>query len=101
MLPVASNEAGSLIKHSHASALMSAQRDRTSARRHVFKGAKIIINGATLDCTLRCISDGGAQLSLASVIGIPDLFELWLPHEPVRRCRLIWRMPQQIGIAFI
>jgi hypothetical protein len=34
----------------------------------------------------------------ASVIGIPDLFELAFPGEPVQRSRLIWRKPSP-GVA--
>lgn len=37
---------------------------------------------------------------VASVVGIPDLFELAVPSEPIRQCRLIWRKTGQIGVAF-
>jgi hypothetical protein len=38
---------------------------------------------------------------VASAIGIPDLFDLAIPAEPVRQCRLIWRQIEQIGVVFV
>jgi hypothetical protein len=69
----------------------------------VLKAAKISFKQGTaaIDCMVRDISDGGARLLVASVIGIPDSFELAIPGEPVRQCRLIWRKSEQIGVAFI
>jgi hypothetical protein len=69
----------------------------------VFKGAKIIFKGgaAAIDCTVRDISERGARLIVASVVGIPDSFDLAISGAPVRQCRLIWRKPEQIGVAFI
>ena len=82
---------------------MNAQKERSTARKRMLKGAKITFRRrtATIDCTVRDISDGGARLLLASVIGIPDSFELTIPGEPVRQCRLIWRKSEQIGVAFV
>jgi hypothetical protein len=82
---------------------MNAQKERSTARGRVFKGAKITFRRrtATIDCTVRDISDGGARLLLASVVGIPDSFELTIPGEPVRQCRLVWRKSEQIGVAFV
>jgi hypothetical protein len=76
---------------------------RSSARRRVLKGAQITFRrgNASIDCTVRDMSDGGARLRVASAIGIPDLFDLAIPAEPVRQCRLIWRKIEQIGVAFV
>lgn len=80
-------------------AILSKER---SPRIRVFKGAKIVFQGraATIDCTIRNLSESGARLMVASVVGIPDLFELAVPSEPIRQCRLIWRKTGQIGVAF-
>jgi hypothetical protein len=47
-------------------------------RRRVFKGAKIVFRNrnASIECTLRDLSQGGASLMVASTIGIPDFFDL-------------------------
>lgn len=78
-------------------------KERSSARSRVFKSAKIVFNSgaAAIDCTVRDISDRGARLIVASVIGIPDSFDLAISDAPVRQCRLIWRKPEQIGVAFL
>jgi PilZ domain len=72
------------------------------SRRRVFKAAKIVFqnHAATIECTIRDLSQGGARLMVASAVGIPDFFELALPGEPMRPCRLIWRKAAQIGVAF-
>ena len=76
---------------------------RSSTRRRVFKAAKLAFKGrsATIDCTVCDLSEGGARLKVASVVGIPDSFELMLAGEPVRFCRVIWVKATQIGVAFI
>jgi hypothetical protein len=79
------------------------EKERSSARRRVFKAAKLAFKGrsATIDCTVCDLSEGGARLKVASVVGIPDSFELMLAGEPVRFCRVIWVKATQIGVAFI
>jgi hypothetical protein len=82
--------------------LAIAQKER-SARRRVFKGAKIVFQerAATIDCTVRDLSSGGARLVVASVVGIPDLFELAVPGDRIRQCQLIWRKSGQLGVSFL
>jgi hypothetical protein len=82
---------------------MNAQKPRSSARRRVLKRAQINFRRGTaaIDCTVRDMSEDGARLLVASVVGIPDLFELAISGEPTRQCRLIWRKADQIGVAFI
>jgi hypothetical protein len=55
---------------------------------------------ATIDCTVRNLSDRGACLNVESYIGIPDTFDLVLDNAPVRSCRVTWRKATQIGVAF-
>ena len=72
------------------------RRRRTLLRARIaFKG-----RGATIDCTVRNLSDWGACLNVESYIGIPDTFDLVLDNAPVRGCRVIWRSATQIGVAF-
>jgi hypothetical protein len=72
------------------------RRRRTLLRARIaFKG-----RGATIDCTVRNLSDWGACLNVESYIGIPDTFDLVLYNAPVRSCRVTWRNATQIGVEF-
>ena len=46
---------------------------RNEARRRALKGARIVFkgHGATIDCTVRNLSDRGACLNVESYVGIP------------------------------
>jgi hypothetical protein len=78
------------------------QERRNLARHRALKTARIIFKGhcATIDCTVRNLSDRGACLNVESSIGIPDSFDLVLDHSSVRECRVTWRKATQIGIEF-
>jgi hypothetical protein len=74
---------------------------RGRARRRIIKGAQIALNrGAVLDCTIRDISATSARLKIASPVGIPDTFDLIIPGEAARPCRVVRRKPDQIGVEF-
>jgi PilZ domain len=79
-----------------------AQERRNVARHRALKTAHIAFkgHGATIDCTVRNLSDGGACLNVESSIGIPDSFDLLLGHASVRNCRVAWRKATQIGVEF-
>jgi len=77
--------------------------NRRNANRHrVLKGAHIAMSDhhATIDCTVRNLSDRGACLKVESPVGIPDTFDLVLDKESVRHCRVTWRKATQIGVNF-
>ena len=78
------------------------QEHRNIARRRALKTARIIFKGhrATIDCTVRNLSDRGACLNVESSIGIPDSFDLVLYHASVRDFLVTWRKASQIGVAF-
>jgi hypothetical protein len=74
---------------------------RGAARQRVIKGAQIILSpGTVLDCTVRDISATSARLKIASPVGIPDTFDLIIPGNAARPCRVVWRKPDQIGVEF-
>lgn len=75
---------------------------RQALRRLTLKGARIVFNGgrSTLDCTVRNLSPRGAKLQLASVVGIPDTFDLLLDGSSRQPCRVVWRRLKELGIAF-
>lgn len=75
---------------------------RTTPRLRTYKGGTIAFNNrfSSMDCLVRNLTKRGAQLSVASSVGIPDRFELKLEHEDYRPCRVVWRREDTIGISF-
>ena len=78
------------------------QERRNVARHRSLKRAQIVFKGhaATIDCTVRNLSDRGASLNVENSIGIPDSFDLVLDHASGRDCRVTWRKVTRIGVAF-
>lgn len=76
---------------------------RRAPRTRVLRGGLISFHhlGATFECTVRNLSDTGACLMVESPVGIPNEFALVLDREKVpRRCRVVWRSANRIGVAF-
>jgi len=76
---------------------------RNNARRRTLKAGRIIFNDrfSVIDCTVRNLSDTGACLEVASIIGIPDAFDLNIEaDQPGRHCHVAWRTERRIGVAF-
>jgi len=60
-----------------------------------------MFGGAGIDCTVRNLSETGAALQVASVVGIPTEFELFIQSERFnRKCRVVWRKLSRIGVTF-
>ena len=84
--------------------LMSQETENRSApRRTTLKGGRIVFNAgrSTIDCTVRNLSRDGAKLVVASVVGVPDSFDLLLPNTHRQPCKVIWRKAKEIGVEFI
>jgi PilZ domain-containing protein len=74
---------------------------RVAPRHRVLKAGSIEFNGGAIDCTVRNVSDTGAQLEVASDLGIPDAFWLVIAgSQTPRHCRVAWRNDRRIGVAF-
>lgn len=54
-------------------------------------------------CTLKDISDQGARLLMPGNSDVPDQFVLLLSErgKAHRRCRVAWRVADQVGVKFI
>ena len=80
----------------------SSTERRLFQRRQALKPGRIVFNRAssTINCTMRNHSDGGAQLEVASVLGIPNIFELRLEGHAARNSRIVWRKADAVGIEF-
>jgi hypothetical protein len=46
-------------------------------------------------------SAGGACVAISTAIVIPTEFTLILPPNTFRRCRLVWRTGQRVGVEFL
>ena len=77
------------------------ENHRAAPRHRVLKAGSIEFNGGVIDCTIRNVSDTGAQIEVASPVGVPDSFWLVVTGDHTRRhCRVAWRTDKRIGVAF-
>ena len=79
-------------------------RERRSHIRRTFKGGKLTFNKglSVLDCVVRDLSAKGAQLELATSVGVPDQFELVIAPDRIKRlCRVTWRSERKVGVSFV
>lgn len=81
---------------------MAMEEHRIARRQRVFEAGKIIVNGGTIDCTVRNLSASGAALEVASPLGIPDVVVILIGEVGAeRRAKVIWRTESRIGVTFL
>jgi PilZ domain len=74
---------------------------RDTQRQNVIKAGTISFDGTGIDCLVRNMSAGGANLEVESQIGIPSSFELAIDVEHSHHhCHVVWRKARRIGVAF-
>jgi PilZ domain len=75
---------------------------RKSERHRVLKGGRIVFNGgrSTVNCVMRNVSKGGAQLNVPSLVGVPENFLLKMSDRTSHNCTVAWRRPEAIGVQF-
>lgn len=76
--------------------------NRVTPRHRTLKGAKIVINDgfSTFDCTVRNLSETGAKLTVAGVVGIPDAFTLAMDDGRQFACAVVRRTATELGVRF-
>jgi hypothetical protein len=75
--------------------------NRRAPRRRVFKDGVIHAKGLGTACTVRNLSDNGALLN-AETGETPEHLTLVIVSENlVRKCRVIWRNGNKMGVTFI
>jgi len=81
---------------------MSVEERRTERRVRALKGGHIVFNhsASVIDCRIRNLSPHGALLEVASVVGVPDRFELRFEDGARRRCAVRRRSATQLGVVF-
>jgi hypothetical protein len=78
--------------------------NRSSRRwRTVLKGQVVFNNqGSVFDCTVRDLSETGAQIHLADVGALPEEFTLEIPSKDLRiQARVMWSRGVKHGIMFV
>ena len=75
---------------------------RASQRRRLIRRGKIIFrNGScTMSCVILDISEGGARIRPLDTAYLPEEFILELRDGEARRCELVWRDSEVIGVRF-
>lgn len=76
---------------------------RKSLRRQIRYTAWLVLEGDKLHgCVLSDASDTGARLEVEDSKTVPDTFMLLLAGNgsAQRKCRVVWRKPQQVGVNF-
>jgi len=75
---------------------------RASPRQRTLKGGRIVINDgfSTFQCTVRNLSETGARLKVASIIGIPETFQLVMDDGRKFACNVVWKTEAEIGVQF-
>lgn len=79
------------------------QNRRTTHRMRTLKGAEIVFNGgfSAFECVVKDLSDVGARIMMGDATGVPDHFELVIPHDKLRRkCTVRWRRYNTLGVSF-
>ncbi len=81
----------------------SDNRRSNQRRRTILKG-RILFNNrsSVLDCTIRDLSDTGAQLAFPDVSLLPLDFELEIPSKDLRiSAQVVWSRGKNYGVRFI
>jgi hypothetical protein len=78
------------------------EEHRAAPRQRVLKGGRIVINDgfSTFQCAVRNLSDTGARVKVASIVGIPDSFELAMDDGRKFACTVVWKTATELGVKF-
>ena len=77
---------------------------RANPRQRRLNVAKIVFNNnaSVIDCVVRDVSPEGAQLLVASSIGIPDSFDLRIARNDAHHpSKVAWKSNDRIGVIFL
>jgi PilZ domain len=76
---------------------------RSIGRTTIAKSALIFFDAqcGVFTCEVRNITNGGAGIQLRDLNVLPPTFELTFDNfHTIRRCRVIWRQGDLVGVAF-
>ena len=68
----------------------------------MLKGARIsqFGLGTSTECRVLNLSESGACVVVASLVGVPETFDLVFRDGTVRHCLFEWRTAEKIGVSF-
>jgi two-component system cell cycle response regulator len=74
---------------------------RELLRKRMLKSGRIVFNNrhSVIDCVVRDLTGKGARLMVASIVGIPDNFELHIGDDR-KVARVVWKSADSLGVAF-
>ena len=73
---------------------------RETSRLRLLNSGKILLGKASVPCTVRNLSDGGARLQVQSTFGLPSAFDLTYDDNPPRHCRVVWLDATTLRVEF-
>jgi diguanylate cyclase (GGDEF)-like protein len=76
---------------------------KAGVMRRVLKAGKIAFNTgrSVVDCTVRALSDSGAEVEVVSTAGIPEKFKLLIEADGISRsCTVVRQMNRRMEVAF-
>jgi hypothetical protein len=82
---------------------MADEDKRGAPRQRVLKAAKIITtdNTSVIDCTVRNMSETGAQVIIEKSVKMPEEFQFFLANgDTVRDAALAWHRGDRVGLKF-
>ena len=76
---------------------------RIEGRHRTIKAGEIVFNHAhcKLSCGVVNMSSSGARLETPNAALCPEVFDLALMYEPPRRCHVVWRTTDALGVRFV
>jgi hypothetical protein len=76
------------------------EEKRKSARHKVNEAGRAVFGGTEVGCMIDDISEGGVRLIVEAEL--PDEFFLKVASAPeaLRKCRLVWRLDDEVGAEF-
>ena len=74
---------------------------RTRPRRRVFKDGVIQADGIGMACIVRNISETGALLTARTERAIEQFTLVVVSENLIKKCRVVWRDGNKMGVAFV
>ena len=75
--------------------------DKRKKERHDLGLLALVTWPTPVQCTIVDVSTTGARLTTERVDLLPDEFDLALKETLLRRCQVVWRRDNQVGIKFV
>ncbi len=79
----------------------SIEQPRVANRHRVLFAAAIEFGTTSIPCTIRNISESGAEIEANTPLWFPEQFTLRIDRDGSRRpCHVVWRREKRVGVQF-